>query len=132
MPADRVDFIMELMPPSVNHYIDHGRGHGKTPQAQAFCDEFALLSKKLKNKFVVSKSKRFRAELHYWPGPKGRGDVDNYNKLPLDCCARAGMLRDKDGRELSDAWIKKLAIEIHDAGAERKIGPEMRVILEAL
>lgn len=132
MPNNRVDFFIDILPPSVNHYLDHGKGHGKTPEAILFCDTFALMTRKLKTQWVISESKRFRVELHYWPGPGGKGDVDNRNKLPLDCCARAGMFRDRNGNQLSDAWVKKLAIEIHDSDDERKIGPEMRVIIEAL
>lgn len=130
--VNRVDFTIDILPPSVNHYLDHGKGHGKTAESKLFCDTFAIMTRKLKNQFVVAESGRFQVELHYWPGPRGRGDVDNRNKLPLDCCAKAGMFRNRKGELLSDAWVKKLAIEIHDNEDERAIGPEMRIIIEAL
>jgi Holliday junction resolvase RusA-like endonuclease len=130
--SNRLDFIMDLLPPSVNHYVDHAKGHGKTPESIFFCDSFALLIRKLKTPQPYVIADRFQVELHYWPGPKGKGDVDNRNKLPLDCCAKACLFRNSKGDVLSDAWVKRLIVEIHDEGKERQTGPEMRVIIEAL
>jgi Holliday junction resolvase RusA-like endonuclease len=130
--SSRLDFIIEYLPPSVNHYIDHGRGHGKTAEAILFCDRFAIDIRKLKNPQPYVIADRFQVELHFWPGPKGKGDVDNGNKLPLDCCAKAALFRNSRGHILSDAWVKRLKVEIHDEGEERAQGPEMRIIIEPL
>jgi Holliday junction resolvase RusA-like endonuclease len=58
--------------------------------------------------------------------------VDNRNKCLLDCIAKAGMLRDRKGKELSDAWVKRLVVEIHDSAEERRTGPRTVVQIEAL
>lgn len=128
----RLQFEMPIMPPSVNHYVKHpAQGvHVKTAEAKAYIRDFALLAPR--DFFVQSPAKRFLATLEYWPGPGGRGDVDNYNKLPLDCCAKAGMLRDGKNQECSDAWIKRMTVEIHDEPEDREIGPKMRITIEAL
>jgi hypothetical protein len=46
--------------------------------------------------------------------------------------AKAGMMRNAKGDELSDAWIKLLIVEIHDSEEARKIGPRTDVSLEAI
>jgi Holliday junction resolvase RusA-like endonuclease len=126
-----VVLTIPLLPPSVNHYVKHPAAgvHVKSKEAKAFEQAFPIFSR---GQFVVSQSGRFRVGLTYWPGPGGRGDVDNFNKVPLDCCAKAGMFRDAKGRELSDAWVKELEVTIRDAGRERERGPEMQIAIEAI
>ncbi len=128
---NRAVIEIPLMPPSVNHYVVHPAAgvHRKSAAAKAFESAFGLF---VRGEFCLSASGRFSATLEFWPGPRGKGDVDNYNKLPLDCAATAGMLRDAKGKEKSDAWIKRLAVEIYDSDEQRLLGPKMRLTIEAL
>lgn len=127
----RVEFGIPMLPPSVNHYVEHPAAgvHRKSTAAKAFENQFPIFARDL---YVVSASGRFAVTLDYWPGPGGRGDVDNYNKLILDCIAARGMLRDAKGKELSDAWVKRLTVEIHDSSTDRKFGPRTAVKIEEL
>lgn len=124
----RVEFQIPLLPPSVNHYVTHGGGfHKKSPAAKAFERDFPIFSA---GYFVVGE--RFAVTFHFTPGPKDKGDIDNRNKCLLDCIAKAGMLRNRKGEELSDAWVKRLTVEIHDSAEERATGPRTLVKIEAL
>lgn len=120
-----------LLPPSVNHYVEHlANGiHRKTRAAKAWENSFPIFSQGL---YVVSESKRFAVTLRYRMGPKDRGDVDNYNKLPLDCIAKAGMLHNSKHEQMSDAWVKRLTIEILDSEEDRELGPQTEITIEAL
>ena len=136
----RVAFSIPMLPPSLNHYVTHtpyqdqetGKPavfRQKSKAAKAWVKDFPLFSRGL---YVVSKSGRFQARIDYTPGPGGSGDVDNYNKLPLDCCAKAGMLRDGKGKTKSDAWVKHLEIWIHDLPEDRATGPKTEIVIEVM
>ena len=131
LPLTRIQFSMPTLPPSVNHYIQHPKTgvHIKSKDAKAFGDQFPIFARDL---FVQSESGRFAVTLEYTPGPGDSGDVDNYNKLPLDCAAKRGMFRNKKGESVSDAWVKRLVVEIHDSEEEREHGPRTVMTIEAL
>lgn len=127
---DCVIFSLPFLPPSVNHYLDHksASNHSLSAAAKAFKRDFPILVRP--GQYVIGK--RFQVSIRYWMGPKDRGDIDNYDKLLLDCIADAGMMRDSNGKELSDAWIKRRLTEIRDSPEDRKIGPKTEVILRPL
>jgi Holliday junction resolvase RusA-like endonuclease len=136
----RLAFSIPLLPPSVNHYVTHtpyqDRETGqakvyrqKSAEAKTWERYFTLFARDL---YVVSQSGRFEARLDFTPGPGESGDVDNYNKLPLDCCAKRGMLRDGKGKSKSDAWVKHLDVWIHDSPEERATGPKTEIVIEAM
>ena len=136
----RIAFSIPMLPPSVNHYsthtpfFDQEKGKAavwrqKSKAAKGWEKDFPLFSRGM---YVVSKSGRFQARIDYTPGPGQSGDVDNYNKLPLDCCAKAGMLRDAKGKQKSDAWVKHLEIWIHDTPEDRATGPKTEIVIEAM
>jgi Holliday junction resolvase RusA-like endonuclease len=126
-----IEFRLQLLPPSVNHYIRHkGRNHRKSPEAMAWVNSFmAMLPASLRGCYVQGDV--FSVSLEIFPGPDQRGDVDNYLKLPLDCIAQAGMLRDPKGNECSDAKIKTLHVYVLDSPEDRARGPEMRFQIRA-
>ena len=126
-------FRLPMLPPSVNHYIEHpAKGvHVKSASAKAWEDDFmAMLPAQVRGEYVTGKL--FAVSLAFTCGPRDRGDVDNRNKLVLDCIAAAGMLRDPQGKQLSDAWVKRLTVELHDTPQDRQRGPETRVTIEAM
>lgn len=127
----KVTFEIPLMPPSVNHYIEHPSAgvHKKSAAAKSFECQFPIFARDL---FVVSESGRFSVSLEFWPGAGARGDVDNRNKVLLDCIAARGMLRKPNGKECSDAWIKRMSVEINDSAADRARGPLTRITIEAM
>jgi Holliday junction resolvase RusA-like endonuclease len=118
-----------MLPPSVNHYVQHkAQGvHVKTKQAKAFERDFQLWSR---GDFVIGE--RFALTFCFIPGPGDKGDIDNRNKCLLDCIAKAGMLRNRKGEDLSDAWVKRLTVEIHDSAEARQEGPKTLVKIEAM
>lgn len=124
-----IEFKIPMLPPSVNHYIQHkAEGvHVKSAEAKAFERDFPIFSRGL---FVTGDY--FAVSFVFFPGPKQKGDVDNRNKVLLDCIAKAGMLRDKKGKELSDAWVKKLSVTIYDSKDDRTLGPLTLVTIEAM
>lgn len=125
----KVTFKIPLLPPSVNHYTQHpAQGvHFKSDEAKGWEAAFPLFSR---GQFLVSDTGQFHVTLRFTKGPRQKGDVDNYNKLPLDCCAKAGMFRNRKGEELSDAHVKKLTVEIFDASEDRENGPETEITIE--
>jgi Holliday junction resolvase RusA-like endonuclease len=129
--VNSVTIRIPLLPASVNHYVEHkAQGvHVKSAVAKGFEKSFPLFTR---GQFVMSSSGRFAATLRFTLGPKDRADVDNLNKQPLDCAAKAGMLRDGKGRELSDAHVKRLTVEILDSAQDRLRGPETEITLEVL
>lgn len=124
-------FTIPLLPPSVNHYVKHlANGiHVKTAAAKAWENDFPIFSR---GQYVVSESQRFAVTLRYRMGPGDRGDVDNFNKLPLDCLSKAGMLRSRKLDWLSDAWVKRMTVEILDSDEDRALGPQTEITIEAL
>ena len=139
-----LNFSIPLIAPSVNHYVSHTTKadrrtgaahtlHRKSPEAKAFERDFILvLPASARGSFVISQSKRFSVTLEIYPPKGGKGDVDNRNKVLLDSIAKAGMLRDTSKRVLSDAWIKRLTVEIRDSKADRSRGPLTIVSIEPL
>ena len=137
-------FSIPLIAPSVNHYISHTTKinrktgiactfHEKSTEAKAFERDFLrVLPAGARNSFVSSISKRFAITLEIYPPKGAKGDVDNRNKVLLDCIAAAGMLRDGKNEKLSDAWVKRLTIEIHDSQEDREYGPLTLVKIEAI
>lgn len=128
-PEGALTFTIPMLPPGFNHYVEHPTQgvHVKSAAAKAWERDFPLFSR---GQFITGK--RFAATLRFTFGPGDRGDVDNFNKLPLDCCAKAGMLRNHKGDWLSDAWIKRLVVDILDSEEDRKRGPQTEITLEAL
>lgn len=118
-----------LLPPGVNHYVEHRATgvHVKSAAAKAWERDFPIFSR---GQFVTGQ--RFAMILRYTFAPGDRGDVDNFNKLPLDCCAKAGMFRNPKGKWLSDAWVKRLTVEILDSDQDRQRGPQTEITIEAL
>jgi Holliday junction resolvase RusA-like endonuclease len=126
-------FILPMLPPSVNHYIEHpAKGvHRKSATTVAWERDFnAMLPANIRGEYVTGN--RFSVMLVFIPGPGDRGDVDNRNKLVLDCCAKAGMMRNQKGEQLSDAWIKHLIVEIRDFPKDRQRGPETHITIQAI
>lgn len=121
-----ITFSMPMLPPSVNHYVLHpAEGvHIKSKEAKAFERDFPLWSR---GRYVTGEN--FSIAIKLIPGKRQKGDVDNRNKCLLDCIAKAGMLRNRKGEELSDAWVKRLLVEILE---DRNQGPKTIVTIEAL
>jgi len=128
---DHCWFKIPLLPPSVNHYVEHPAAgvHRKSAAAKAWERDFPLFAGSL---YCVSPSGRFHVTLEFTPGPGSKGDVDNYNKLPLDCCAKRGMFRNAKNEPVSDAWVKWLEVKIHDLPGEREHGPQTKITIEAM
>lgn len=122
-------FALNIVPPSVNHYVTHGGGHHKkTPEAEAFERDFLrVLPPNIRERFVTGD--RFSVTLHITPAPGGKGDIDNYPKLLLDCIGKAGMLRDSKGKNLTDAKIKILHLYLDDDTNARDKGPRVSVTI---
>lgn len=126
-------FTLNMLPPSTNHYVLHpAKGvHLKSPAAKAWERDFmAMLPASVRGEFVTGD--RFQITLIFTMGPGDRFDVDNLNKLTIDCCAKAGMLRNARGKILSDAWVKRMVVEIRDSDEDRRRGPQTSVTIEAL
>jgi crossover junction endodeoxyribonuclease RusA len=115
-PSGQIEFSIPMVPPGVNHYVKHTRNgkHYKTSEAIAWEETFALHAPKLS-----VQGKTFYLHVAYVLGKGQRLDIDNGNKCALDAVARAGMLRDRDGKVLSDAWIERLYV-----GLDRKTRPQ--------
>ncbi len=95
-----MDFMVPLLPPSVNHYVKHTRSgrHYVTNEAKAFMQAVAVCS----NREAVRYDHYF-VEIYLNLGPKERMDVDNCAKVVLDSLATAGIIH-------SDAFVTDLAI----------------------
>src|SRR5436305_2001435 len=106
---ENLTITIPMLPPSVNHYIEHPAAgvHRKSAAAKAWENDWPIFAR---GQFIVGK--RFAVFLRFRFGPGDRGDVDNFGKLPLDCIGKSGMLRDARGKWLSDAWVKRLIVEI--------------------
>lgn len=124
-----VVFSIPMLPPSVNHYVEHpAQGvHRKSAAAKAWERDWPLFAK---GQFV--QGERFFVAIRYTFGPRDRFDVDNLNKMVLDCISKSGMLRDMKGKWLSDAWIKYMTVEIRDSKDDRKTGPKTDVEIAAI
>ena len=130
---ERLGFEITLLPPSVNHYVKHSKNgiHRKTPAAKAFENSFkAMMPARARECYVVGR--RFKVELTIIPAPAHKGDIDNYPKLILDCCASAGFLRSSSGQRLSDANFKDMRVILNDEPEQRQRGPLVAITIEAL
>jgi Holliday junction resolvase RusA-like endonuclease len=118
-----------MLPPGVNHYIEHPAAgvHIKSAAAKAWERDFPIFSR---GQFVTGQ--RFAVTLRFTFGPGDRGDIDGFSKLPLDCAAKAGMFRNPKGAWLSDAWVKRLISEVLDSKQDRERGPQTEIIIEAM
>jgi Holliday junction resolvase RusA-like endonuclease len=121
--------VIPMLPPSVNHYLEHPTEgvHIKSAAAKAWERDWPIFAR---GQFITGE--RFAVILRYTFGPGDRGDVDNFNKLPLDCAAKSGMFRNAKGEWLSDAWVKRLTVEIFDEPADRKKGPKTEIIISSI
>jgi Holliday junction resolvase RusA-like endonuclease len=89
------------IPPSLNHYVRHCRGgHFRTEEAESFAQKVALAALRYRGMEVEAEE----VEIHVTLGPKQRGDLDNFCKVPLDSLVRCGVIR-------SDAAITRLVVE---------------------
>lgn len=137
-----MDFQIPMLPPSVNHYVTHGIetdrgtgqkyvGHRKSKAAKKFSDDFkSVLPASIRDAYVIGE--RFAVEFQYFIPPFGKGDVDNYNKCLLDAIAACGMLRDRKGKQLSDAWVKRMVVDICDSEEDRKLGPLVVITIRSM
>ena len=135
--SNRLDFTLELLPPSVNHYAKHfqrdGRTiHAKTKIAKGFEQSFQyMLPAHIRDGQSWVTAEKFSVTLWIVPGPGDSTDIDNYPKMILDCIAKAGLLRKTNGKQASDAWVKRLVVDIDDDQATReRWGPRVRVLIE--
>jgi Holliday junction resolvase RusA-like endonuclease len=121
--------VIPMLPPSVNHYIEHPTAgvHRKSKAALAWERDWPIFSR---GQFITGE--RFAVILRYTFGPGDRFDVDNLNKVVLDCVAKSGMIRNAKGTWLSDAWFKRMTVEILDSPADRMKGPKTEVIINVI
>ena len=105
--SDILDFVVPLVPPSVNHYAKHTRTgrHYVTGEAEAFKQAVAVYSR---GRGIVGKS--FAVKLVVVLGKGDRGDVDNFPKLILDGLAAAGVFLNKKLKPLTDAHVDRLEV----------------------
>jgi crossover junction endodeoxyribonuclease RusA len=104
-----ISFIVPLVPPSVNHYVKHPR-NGKsyrTPEATAFKDAIGIYAC---GASVTAHTFGVSIVVHL--PKKGRGDVDNFPKLVLDGLADCGVFRDRKGKRISDAYVRRLEVDL--------------------
>jgi Holliday junction resolvase RusA-like endonuclease len=118
-----------MLPPSVNHYVEHkGLGvHVKSAAAKAWERDWPIWGRQ---RSIVGK--RFAVTIAYRFGPRDHFDVDNLNKCVLDCVAKSGMLRDAKDKALSDSHVKCLHVEIFDRPEHRELGPQTEITIDAM
>lgn len=99
MITGQLQFMVPLLPPSVNHYKKPARGGGwyRAAEAIGFVDAVCIFSQK-----AVVPGDWYQIELtFYLPPSKQRvlasNDADNYLKVALDALGRAGVISN-DGR----------------------------------
>ena len=106
-----------MVPPSVNAYTRHANGHHyKSRDARSFEAIFPVF---VNGQFVSAKS--FKVFLRIVLGRGDKGDADNFAKMPLDMCARAGVFRDLKGELMSDAHVDILTI-VRDRKTRPSVG----------
>ena len=125
--SEKLIITIPMLPPSVNHYVEHkAQGvHVKSAQAKAWERDWPIWGRQ---RFIVGT--KFQITLNFRFGPKQHFDVDNLNKCCLDCCARSGMIRDAKDKWLSDRHFKRMIVNIDDE--HRELGPQTEIILEAM
>ena len=124
-----LQFTIPLIPPTVNMYTRHTRQgrHYKTKLALAWEQAFAIYAPR--DEWVTAK--QFKVTLDVYLGPKDKLDVDNAPKMCLDCIARHRLLRNKSGRNVSDSYVKALAVFIWDSKKDRANGAHTDITVEA-
>jgi Holliday junction resolvase RusA-like endonuclease len=100
-----------LLPPSANHYK---RGnYSPTAETIAFRDAVALLARGQQ-----VRPGPYRIKLSFTLPPKAKGDLDNFLKVAIDSCTRAGVID-------SDAKVTRIEAEkSRGASAQTKITVE--------
>lgn len=102
-----ISFTVPLVPPSVNHYRIRTAQKGRFGQAISFESGEAKAYKKAVVTFARGlkvEAEAYEVKLKIFLGKKGKGDVDNFAKIPLDGLVAAGVIH-------SDAAIILLTIE---------------------
>lgn len=100
MICDSLDFVVPMIPPSVNHYVRHTRDgrHYVTKEATAFKAAIPIAAKQQQVR------KHFYTVLiDLTLGPRQRLDIDNCAKVVLDGLVEGGQIH-------SDAAIESLTL----------------------
>ena len=117
-----------MIPPSVNHYIQHARGgHFTTKKAKSFQDALGVFINQ-KGTWVTGET--FHVWIDVTLGPKERMDVDNAAKCCLDVLAACFVMRDEKGRILSDDRVTHLEVKKYTQSRDQ--GPLTKITVEAL
>lgn len=129
MKGDSLTIEIPMLPPSVNHYVEHkAQGvHVKSSRAKAWERDWPIFSRG-----AYVQGSRFAARIAYIFGPGDSYDVDNLNKCVLDCAAKSGMLRNLKGSWLTDNHFKQLSVTILDTELDRRQGPKTIFKIEVL
>ena len=102
-----VEFVVPLLPPSVNHYVKHSRAgrHYVTAEAKAFKEAVKILGPK----FMVGNKKSIYATKFIFELGKGiKGDGSNFLKVLEDALVDAGIIH-SDAAIMQQHWFKKRA-----------------------
>ena len=96
-----IKFTVPVIPPSVNHYIQHTRSgiHYRTDEAESFAALVAISAGAWRGRRLEAEE----VDLFINLGPGQRGDLDNFPKVVLDSLVRCGVIR-------SDATITELNV----------------------
>jgi crossover junction endodeoxyribonuclease RusA len=114
-----VKIVIPLVPPSVNSYVRHTRkgGHYVTAEAKAFKEAVAILGRE-KGDLVAE---AYHVHIDVYLGKNGRGDLDNFAKIPIDALVYAGIIR-------SDSDVEAVSLrKFRDPG-----NPRTEITIEAL
>jgi len=125
--ANKIEFTVPLVPPSVNHYKVRYR-NGRTVvsgKAIAFKEAVAVFCR---GRYVTGKT--FSVGMGIFLGKKDKGDVDNFPKLVLDGLADCGVFRNKKGERVSDAHVRYMVVSIN--GDDRPEQGLTEITVEAL
>lgn len=124
-----VTLVIPMLPPSVNTYTRHTRSgrHYKSAETEAWEWAFASLCG---HEWV--EGERFFVHITYTFGPKQHPDIDNLQKCVLDAIAKAGMLRSKKGKKLSDSHFKEQLVYVKDEPGDRQFGPKTVITIGAI
>lgn len=96
----KAEFVVPLVPPTVNHYVKHTRSgrHYITPAATAFKEAVALCSRGQQ-----VEGSEYEVTIGIILGKGVRGDIDNFLKVSLDALVFAGVIS-------SDARVTRLIV----------------------
>ena len=124
---ERLHFIVQGIPPSVNHYKTRFR-NGCTvvsKEALAFKRDLAV---ECMGQSVSARL--FTVTILIMLGKGDRGDVDNFPKLVLDGLAECGAFRSLKGKMLTDAYVRHLVVAL-DCDIRPPVG-QTEITVEAL